>query len=481
MITKWKLNRSAILSTLLTLVILFSCTNNSQQTTPASITEKSGLNAILKKGKLIAVTNLGSTSYFIFRGEPMGYQFELLQSFADHLGVKLEIHVDSDPENSIQKLNAGHYDLVAKGLTVTGARREKVSFTVPMMQTRQILVQRKPENWRRMRTWNEVENHMVRNPVDLEGKTIYLQRNTAFYNRLINLQKEIGVRINIIEVSDKDTEDLIAMVAQGEIDYTVCDEHIAMVSSKYYPDLDTQTPLSLTQNLGWAVRRGNSELLDALNEWWREFEQTSYARLLHDRYFNNPRGLHAGQREFHSRKGGRISNYDDIIRKYSKSIDWDWRLLASLIYQESRFRHEAVSHAGAFGIMQIMPATAIELGIDTASTAVEQIAAGVRYLKWLDRQFSEDISDTDERQKFVLAAYNAGIAHVFDARRLAAKNKKDPNVWDDNVDYYLRNKSKPEYYLDEVVYYGYCRGEEPYNYVYDILNRYDHYRRAITN
>jgi len=481
MIKLWKLNRTATLSFLLTFAILFSCNNNPQQNSPVLLTEKSGLEAILERGKLVAVTDLGSTSYFIFRGEPMGYQFELLQSFADHLGVKLEIHVDKDPGSSMEKLNAGQYDLIAKGLIITNIRREKVSFTTPMMHTRQVLVQRKPENWRRMRTWEDVESKLIRNPVELAGKTIYLQKNTAFYDRLVNLQKEIGEFINVVEVSESDTEELIAMVARGEIDFTVSDEHIALVSSKFYQDIDVNTPVSLTQNVGWAVRRGNKDLLTSLNDWWQEYSQSAHARLLYDRYFNNPRGLHAGQREFHSRKGGRISNYDEIIKKYSKSIDWDWRLLAALIYQESRFRHEAVSHAGAFGIMQIMPATAMELGIDSTVSAGDQIAAGVRYLRWLDRQFSAEISDPVERQKFMLAAYNAGIAHVLDARRLAAKNNKNPNIWEGNVDYYLRNKSKPEYYLDEVVFYGYCRGEEPYNYVYDILNRYEHYRRAIRN
>jgi membrane-bound lytic murein transglycosylase F len=481
MINQWKLNRTVLLSTFLTLIFLFSCTNNSQQKFPAFFTEKSGLQAILERGKLVAVTDLGSTSYFIFRGEPVGYQYELLQSFADHLGVKLEIYVDHDPESSFQKLNSGAYDLIAKGLTITQSRREKVTFSVPMMTTRQVLVQRKPDNWRRMRTWEEVESQLLRNPVELDGKTIYLQSNTAFYDRLTHLQKESGAQINVVELSEHDTEDLIAMVARGEIDYTISNEHIALVNSKYYPDLDIQTPISLAQNIGWAVRKGNSELLEALNQWWQDFSQTAHSQLLYDRYFNNPRGLFAGQREFHSRKGGRLSNYDDVIKKYSKSIDWDWRLLASLIYQESRFRNDLISHAGAFGIMQIMPATAFELGIDSDATPVEQIAAGVRYLKWLDRQFSADITDPAERQKFVLAAYNGGIAHVLDARRLAAKNNKNPNIWDGHVDYYLLNKSKPEYYLDEVVYYGYCRGEEPYKYVSEILDRYGHYRRMIRN
>lgn len=481
MIERWKSGRTTFLSITLTFVILLSCSNNSRNSSTAIITEKSGLNAILERGKLIAVTDLGSTSYFIYRGEPMGYQYELLQSFAMHLGVELEIHVESDPEISIQKLNAGQYDLVAKSLFVTHDRKDKVAFSDPMMETRQVLVQRKPANWRQMRTWESVEKELIRSPIDLDGKTIYLQRNTAFYDRLVNLQKEIGIHINVIEVADKDTEDLVAMVARGEIDYTMSNENLAMVSSKYYPDLDVQTPLGLSQNTGWAVRRVNSDLLDTLNAWWADFANSAHASLLFERYFNNPRGLHAGQLEFHSRKGGRISHYDDVIRKHSKLIGWDWRLLAALIYQESRFSHELTSHAGAFGIMQIMPATALELGIDSASTAIEQIAAGVKYLRWLDKQFLTDISDPVERQKFVLAAYNAGIAHVFDARRLALKNNKNPNVWEDNVDYYLRNKSKPEYYLDDVVQYGYCRGEESYNYVTEILNRYGHYRTAIRN
>lgn len=481
MIIKRKLSKTPFLSFLLTFVILLSCTNNSQKHSGTFVTAKGGLNTILERGKLIAVTDLGSTSYFIYRGEPMGYQFDLLHSFADYLGVSLEIQTNHNPESAIGKLNSGQYDLIAKGLLITHDRRSQISFSEPMMQTRQVLVQRKPDNWRRMRTWEEVEKQLIRNPLDLSGKTIYIQQNAAYHDRLIHLQKETGANINIIEVSETDTEDLIAMVAKGEIDYTISDEHIAMVNAKFYPDLDAQTPVSLSQNVGWAVRRGNNELLDAMNAWWADFSKTAHARLLYDRYFNNPRGLHAGQQEYHSRKGGRISNYDDIIKKHSKSIDWDWRLLASLIYQESRFQHETSSHKGAYGIMQMMPATAISLGIDSTASAVEQIAAGVNYLKWLDKQFSAEIIDHAERQKFVIAAYNVGLAHVFDARRLASKNNKNPNVWEGNVDYYLRNKSKPEYYLDEVVQYGYCRGEEPYNFVSEILNRFGHYQAAIRN
>ncbi len=481
MIYNWKLSRTTLLSFLLTFVILLSCSNNPSDSSHSIIAEKSDLQGILERGKLIAVTDLSSTSYFVYHGEPMGYQFDLLHSFADHLGVELEIQVNTDPEEAIKRLNSGHYDLIAKRLAITNHRRDKVLFSEPMLQTRLMLVQRKPDNWRRIRTWKEIEKDLIRNPADLEGKTVYLHHNSAYTERLSHLQKETGVHINVIEVSDVDTEDLIAMVMHGEIEYTISDEHTATVNAKYYPDLDVQTPVGLSQNIGWAVRKGDSDLLAAVNTWWAEFSKTSHARLLYDRYFNNPLGLHAGQREFHSRKGGRISSYDEIIKKHSISIDWDWRLLAALIYQESKFQHEIVSHKGAFGIMQMMPSTAREFGIDSTATANEQIEAGVHYLNWLNRQLPDEISNPAERQKFVLAAYNAGIAHVFDARRLAAKNNKDPNLWDGNVDYFLRNKSNPEYYLDEVVQYGYCYGEESFRFVNDILNRYNHYKTAVRN
>jgi len=128
-----------------------------------------------------------------------------------------------------------------------------------------------------------------------------------------------------------------------------------------------------------------------------------------------------------------------------------------------------------------MPHNAEKYGIDSLSSPEDQIKAGVQFIKLLDKQFESKIADKGERTKFVLASYNAGIAHVYDARRLAEKYNKDPNLWEQNVDYYLLNKSKPKYYNDSVVKYGYCRGTEPYNFVYDILDRYEHYKNTIDN
>jgi membrane-bound lytic murein transglycosylase F len=297
----------------------------------------------------------------------------------------------------------------------------------------------------------------------------------------MNLSDEIGGQIIIIEDHEKEVEELIEDVATKKIDYTIADEHIALVNAKYYPNIDVKTPVSFEQNLAWAVSKGSDSLLQVINKWLVDFNNTLTSRYIYDKYFQNPRSVHIAKSEYHSIKGGKISRYDDIIKEISTRYELDWRLLASLIYQESQFRINAESWAGAFGLMQLMPTTAAIYGVDSTSSAADQVEAGVRFLKSLDRQMPEEITDPEERIKFILAAYNVGIAHIFDARRLAEKHGKDPNIWTDNVDYYILNKSNPKYYRDSVVRYGYARGEETYNFVNEILDRYEHYKNVIEN
>lgn len=439
------------------------------------------LDRVLREKKLVATTDYNSTNYFVYRGEPMGYQYELLKSFAEYLNVKLEIKIINDVEQSFECINLDQCDLIALGLTVTRERSKIVDFSEPLNQTRQMLVQRKPVNWRKMKTMDEIESELIRNPLDLAGRTVYIQKNTIFKSRLQNLSDEIGADINIVEDPDATVEELIDKVAKGEIDYTISDEYIALVNRKYYPDIDVNTAISFSQNVAWAVKKGASGLMDTLNTWLTDFKKSRKYVFLYNKYFKNSRTVNIAKSDYFSVDGGKISPYDQYIKKYSKLIGWDWRLLASLIYQESQFYPEARSWAGAFGLMQLMPHTAEKFGIDSLSSPEDQIKAGVDFIKLLDKQFQDKIKDKNERTKFVLASYNAGIAHVYDARRLAEKYEHDPNIWENNVDFYLLNKSKPEFYNDSVVKYGYCRGDEPYNFVYEILDRYEHYKNVLTN
>jgi membrane-bound lytic murein transglycosylase F len=443
--------------------------------------ESAVLNRIFRENKLVATTDYNSTNYFIFRGEPMGYQYELLKAFAKHMGVKLELKINNDLQKSIQCLNKDKCDIIALGLTITMERQKLVEFTEPIGQTRQMLVQRKPDKWRSMATADEIERHLIRNQIDLGGKTVHIKKHSIYAQRLNNLAEEIGQNIEIVEHPNASIEELIAMVADGSVDFTVCDEHIARVNQKFYPDVDVQTAISFPQNIAWAVKKGDHGLLDSINAWLAEFRKKPEYIFLYEKYFKNSRTLNITRSDYFSLTGGKISPFDEIIKRYSQLIDWDWRLLASLIYQESRFVPEARSWAGAFGLMQMMPHTAEKYGVDTLSPPEEQIRAGVSFIKLLDKQFEDKIEDKEERTKFVLASYNAGIAHVYDARRLAEKYDKNPNKWDENVDYYLLNKSNPKYYNDSVVKYGYCKGDETYQFVQDVLYWYDHYKKVIEN
>jgi len=439
------------------------------------------LRNIFERDTLIAITDYNSTNYFIYRGEPMGYQFEMLKQFAEFLDVSLKLVITNDMHTAFNLLDEGKVDLIAMGLTVTRDRQKKVDFTIPQIQTKQVLVQRKPENWRKMRTWDEIEEQLIRNPLQLAGKEVHVQKGTIFADRLSILANEIGDTIHIFVDPEREVEQLITAVAQGEIEFTVSDEHIAKVNQKYYPNIDVNTALSFPQHVAWAVGKGNDSLRLEINTWILDYNKSTASRYVYNKYFNNPRSVNIAQSEYHSIGGGKISKYDEIIRELSVANDLDWRLVASLIYQESRFHPEVTSWVGAFGLMQLMPATAEVYGVATASPPADQIRAGIRFLRWLDTQLPPEIDDPEERIRFVMAAYNVGIAHIYDGRRLAEKHGKDPNVWTDNVDFFILNKSDPTYYRDSVVKYGYARGEETYNFVVEIFERYEHYKKVIEN
>ncbi len=439
---------------------------------------KHDLPAILEQGVLKATTDYNSTNYFVYRGQPMGFHLEMLKLFTQHIGVDLELFVSNDLQENFACLMAqNECDLIAMDLTVTRQRRNLLDFTEPHSQTRQVLIQRRPEDWYNMRS-TEIEDQLIRSQLDLARKTIHVQKNTSFMVRLDNLMDEIGDTIYIVEVEDE-TEQLIERVANGEIEYTVSDEHVAMVNQTYYPNIDIQTPLSFSQNLSWAVRHDTPLLKEAIDEWMRKFKQTRQYANLYAKYFKNPRSSYMARSDYHSQGGGKISVFDDHFKRFAEIIGWDWRLIASLAFQESRFRNDAVSWAGAFGIMQLMPNTASMYNVNYNSSPVDNIVAGIKYLRWIEDRLIKIIDDDEERIKFVLASYNVGIGHVLDARRLAEKYGKNPDVWKDNVDYYVLNKSKPKYYLDPLVRHGYARGSEPYHYVTEILERYEHYKNIV--
>ncbi len=439
------------------------------------------LDKIKNRGTLIAVVDNSTTSYFVYKGQPMGYEYELLSLLAEYLGVELELVITTDIEDAIAQLNAGKGDIVAYNLTVTKNRAQMMDFTDHLTLSRQVLVQKKPDNWRQMKL-HEIEKVLIRDQIDLLDQEVHVRKSSSFVDRLQNLSDEMGGDITIVEdTTNLEIEQLIHQVAEGTIKYTVADENVAKLNATYHQDLDVSTPISFSQRIAWGVRSNSSLLLNAVNSWLAGMKQDVAFYTIYQRYFESPKAsLKRVHSDFSTLSGHQIGPYDEMIKISAKELGWDWELLAALVFQESKFNPDAKSWVGAQGLMQLMPNTAKEFGAADPKDPQQSLNAGVKYLQWLDHYWQDKIPDDEERTKFVLGSYNVGQGHVLDARKLTVKFGKDSTVWDDNVAYYLLKKSEPKYYKDPVVAAGYCRGAEPVHYVSEILHRAEQYKQLIS-
>ena len=437
------------------------------------------LDDIVKRGYINALVDNNSFSYFIYKGHPMGYEYELLQLLAKQLNVSLKIKVTSGVERAFEQLNTGEGDIIAFPLTITKPRREIVNFTRPHFNTYQVLVQRKPDNWRNL-SLEQINDSMIRDPADLIGKKIYVIKGTSHELHLEHLSEELGGDILIANDSlSSESESLIRKVALGDIDYTIADHTMARINSAYYPNLDVSTVLSIPQQIAWGVRKNSPKLMEVIDQWLIKIKAEPTFMVIYNRYFRSPRtSIDHMQSDYSSLGGNKLSPYDDLIKQGADKLGWDWRLLAAVIYQESKFNPTDESWAGARGLMQLMPETAKRFGATDLKDPKQSLKAGVNYLMYLEKYWTRRIPDQHERLKFVLASYNAGLAHILDARKLCKKYGRNEALWLD-VQYFLLKKSDPKYYRDPLVTAGYCKCEEPVDYVQVVLDRFEEYKVHI--
>ena len=470
-------------------LLLFSCTSDNSVENDFNIEEPKktkdksiilpkvdhDLDDILKEGKLRVSMVYSETSYFLYKGLEMGFEYELLERFAKDLGVELEIVVEKNIDSLIPHLNDGAVDLMAFALTVTKEREKYVDFAEHVSLTHQVLVQKKPDNWRKISRHN-IERHLINDPIELIGKKVSIRRNTAYMTRIQNLSEEIGGDILIDTIKGEySTSEIIQMVIDGEKKYTIADDEIAKVIASYNPIIDISVPISFSIRNAWSTRFSSPDLHKRLNKWLKKFKKEVDYFVIYNKYFKTPRDYKRRVKsDFYSLKTDKISPYDAIIKSNAKRILWDWRLLASLVYQESRFDPHAKSWVGAGGLMQIMPATGRELGLKDPHDPSQSLHAGTKYLHKIWENY-DDVPDSIQRIKFTIASYNCGPGHVADARRLAEELNLDKNVWDDNVEKMILSLTYSRFYQNKVVRYGHVRGIEPYHYVRQIFERYDHY------
>ena len=469
-----KIKTLVIIVVMLLCGMLFSC-QDQPQPTDEIVVETDTLTVmqhLQERGKLVAVTNCEIMNYNTEKPTPSGFEYELLSDFCKANGLELEMVVNENLDSCFSLLDSCCVDMVAVGIGSNKDMKRRYLLTNPIMMQKSVLVQRLPKDWNKMSTANEVENQLLRSSVDLAGKTVHLPQGSHEVMLLEHLSDQIGDTIFIVECDSLNSFELVQAVSSGQIDYTVVEEYVARMASIGLKGLDTKLNVSVEQPLGWVLQNhdGDSSLLLALNGWIDNFEQRNLNRIL-AKYVN--KGNVFGT---HKPKEGELSGFDGIIKKTAKEIGWDWRLLASLIYQESHFKLDLESEKGAFGLMQLMPVVMERYDIGYDATPEEQLHAGGQLITHLENSLQEKVPDSTERVKFVLAAYNAGLGHVLDAQRLASKYGKYPDVWDNNVDYFILNKSKKQYYNDTCCKAGYLRGSETYRFVEEVLDRYNQYQ-----
>lgn len=422
------------------------------------------LPGIKARGTIKVAIDNNSTSYYIYRGRRMGYEYELLEDLGKSIGVQVEFIVVSDIDLAFDNLIEGKVDLIAMNLEQTDERTNRMTFSQSLGSMNSVLVGMNPG--KNPISWNEIGTD-----------TVFVRKGTVYKTQLEKIRDSLVLSFIVAE-SQEHEETLIDQVTEKAIKWTVADKNIAQVNKAYYEELDISLEVSQKGEVAWAMRKNSPRLSDEINSWIQE-KKKSFIPSLYTKYFLSPRNnFYRSKSPYSSVAGNKISSFDDLIKQYSKELGWDWRLLAALVYKESAFDTTAISYAGAQGLLQLMPVTLERFGVSNPNDPEQSLRGGVRYLMYLDKFWRERVPDTNERLKFVLASYNIGQGHVEDAWRLTQKYGKNTHAWND-VSTYLNLKNDPIFYSDQVVKSGYAKGHIAVNYVRDVLAIFYSYRTLV--
>lgn len=447
-------------------ILLFSCKRSAEPVVD-------DFDQLKAKGELTIITLYSSTSYFIYKDEPMGYDYDLAQDFCNDHGLKLNVKVAENVNRLVEMLKNGEGDLVAYELPIRNDLKDSLLYCGLKQVSHQVLVQRANKG-----------DTILTDQTEIIGKEVFVKANTKYYQRLANLDDELGggILIKDVEKDSITSEDLIEMVSQGDIRYTISDEYIAKLNKTYYKNINIDLPVSGDQRSSWAVLKSSPSLAKVLDDWFKKNDNTPLYKGITKKYFELSKQPLDG--EYPAPKNlpkGAISPYDELFRKHAKGTKYDWHLLAAISYHESRFQNNLTSWAGAAGIMGLMPRTARSLGLSSEDRMNPDLSiqAAIELLDRLDKVFSKT-TDLKERHKLILAAYNGGNGHVNDAQALARKYGANPNVWEGNVKKYLELKGNPTYYNDPVCKSGYFRSGQTVKYVDAVLATTERFRKLAT-
>lgn len=440
------------------------------------VLEKGDLDAIKKRGVLRVVTRNSSTSYFMYRGRETGFSYHLAKLLADELGVRLQMVVPPTGRDLVPWVLAGRGDIVIGEMSTAAPRAARVRMTRPYMKSPFIAVVRAPGPDAAAAPAPAIP----RAPADLAGRDVLASPSSGAMARLRAL-RDSGVPMKLRAARETmEAEELLDGLLSGDGDVVVLQKRLFDVWALGHPGLTEAFALpGGDDEAAFAVRKGDTALWAAADDFLRRYYRGTVFNSLYNRYHKSARQAVAVQKDaLRGDRDGRLSPWDAAFQTVARQEGIDWRLLVSQAYQESRFNPNAKSPFGAQGLMQMLPETAREVGVKNLLDPEDSIRGGARYLTRLMRHFDKPDIAFKDRVRFGLAAYNVGLGHVLDARRLARAKGWDANRWFQNVERALRLLEKPAYHRK--ARFGYCRGSEPVKYVSEIQSRYDAYVKLTT-
>jgi membrane-bound lytic murein transglycosylase F len=418
-----------------------------------------------KKLKMLITNNINT--YYIYKGHPMGLEYELLKLYLNEKGWALEIETVHDIENIRDSILTKGAHLSAASYVLPPETTHTMLYSDRLYYTKLVLAQRKNDPLKITKLGQDVK------------KDIYVIKDAPYVKYLWEdtLPPPKGFDI-CYAPGNSSKETLLEEVAEGKIPSTISDLHEAQLVQRFHPNLDLNVVIRNKVPVAFMFHPKAQALQEDFNAWLQKNYNTSDYQWVLKKYSTLPDRVSEVLKYTPPEVlKTRVSRFDRIIKAEAKRIQWDWMLLSALIYQESRFDPSKESWMGARGLMQIMPYVASShANVEPEELFVpdKNIYAGTKYLRWVQANYYTELPH-EERSKFILAAYNAGPGHVEDAIALADKYGLDPNKWEDNVEKMLLAKSKPQYYKDPVCKYGYCRGGETVAYVKNVTNYHQYY------
>jgi len=407
------------------------------------------IHQIKSLGELRVVTRIGPLEFYRGAdGTPEGPEFELARRFADELGVKLKITPMRTYAEIYAALTSGQAHLAAAGLKVPMQPVPGVEFGPAYQHVREHLIYRRGAQ--RPGSLAEIGNS------DLEiatgsahAKTLESARNS--YPDLV-----------WVENASTNSQALLDGVADGSIDFTIADSTEFALAHDVHPDLRIAFDFQGTRPLAWATSDRDPTFGQELSEYFSRLKLDGELATIVNRYYGRTEDAElAGGPAFMQHLQSRLPLYKQWFVEAAEQSSQDWRLLAAMGYQESKWNPSAHSSAGARGLMQLTAETATETNVTDLSDARQSIFGGAQYFRQVYEKIPAHVQEPD-RTWFALAAYNIGYGHVEDARILAQKSGHDPDSWQ-AVRTFLPLLEQEQWYTQTEN--GYARGREPVRYV----------------